>query len=364
MPREDVEVDNRLERLGIVDEDGEVDEDLLPDLADGRLRELYGAMVLSRRFDQRRLELQGQGRIGTFAPAIGQEAAQLGAISALGEDDWFVPSYREAPMSLWRGAPMDRLLLYDAGYNEGAEPGEGSKDLPISVPVSSQAPHAAGIAYAAQVRRTGEVVLVTFGDGATSEGDVHEALNFAAVHDAPVVFLCQNNQYAISTPPELQTGASTIVQKAVAYGIPGMQVDGNDLLAVHVATTEAIDRARSGDGPTLIEAVTYRLSVHTTADDPSTYRDEEEEERWRDKDPIERFRRYLLERGVIDDAEVEEVDEDVGTRIDQAWEEAEQRMQQLGDPAAMFDHVYAETPPGLEEQRRAFLAEHEGDDHG
>ncbi len=361
MPRQDVEFEVPLERLGIVDEQGRVDEELLPELDDELLVALHRAMVLSRRFDERRLELQRQGRIGTFAPAIGQEATQLGAISALDEDDWFVPSYRETPMALWRGTPLWGVLLYDAGHNEGAEPPEGNKDLPISVPVSSQVPHAAGLGYAARLRDTGEVVLVAFGDGATSEGDFHEGVNFAAVHDAPVVFLCQNNQYAISTPPELQMGSATIVQKAVAYGIPGIQVDGNDLLAVHVATTEAVERARAGDGPTLIEAVTYRLSVHTTADDPSTYRDEEEEERWREKDPIERFRRYLLDRGAIAADDLDGLEEEVAERVDEAWAEAQQRIEDGGEPVTMFDHVYADPPAYLEEQREAFLTEREGD---
>lgn len=360
MPRESVDIAVHLERLGVVDEDGQVDEELLPELDEELLVSLHRAMVLSRRFDERRLQLQRQGRIGTFAPAIGQEAAQLGAISALGEDDWFVPSYRETPMALWRGTPMWGVLLYDAGYNEGAEPPEGSKDLPISVPVASQVPHAAGIGYAAGLRETGEVVLVAFGDGATSEGDFHEGVNFAAVHDAPVVFLCQNNQYAISTPLELQTGSATIVQKAAAYGIPGIQVDGNDVFAVHLATQEAVERARSGDGPTLIEAVTYRLSVHTTADDPSTYRDEEEEERWREKDPIERFRRHLLDRGVLTDDDLDTLDDEVAERIDEAWEQAAQRMEEMGAPVDMFDHIYAEPPSYLEQQREAFLAERDG----
>lgn len=365
MPRQELGLELSLERLEIVDEEGQVDEELLPDLDDDELVALHRAMVLSRRFDEHRLQLQRQGRIGTFAPAIGQEAAQLGAISALEKDDWFVPSYRETPMALWRGTPMWGLLLYDAGHNEGAEPPEGNHDLPISVPVSSQVPHAAGIGYAAALRETGEVVLVAFGDGATSEGDFHEGANFAAVHDAPVVLLCQNNQYAISTPLELQTGSDTIVQKAVAYGIPGIQVDGNDLVAVHVATRESVERARSGAGPTLIEAVTYRLSVHTTADDPSTYRDEEEEERWREKDPIERFRRFLLDRGTVTEEDLDDLDDEVAERIDEAWDEAQRRMEDSQDPIAIFDHVYAEPPAYLEEQRETFLAERErGDDDG
>lgn len=361
MPRSELELPVHLERLSVLDEDGNLDEELVPDLDDDALRELHRTMLLSRRFDERRLKLQRQGRIGTFAPAIGQEAAQLGAVSALGDDDWFVPSYRESTMALWRGTPLWGLLLYDAGYNEGAEPPEGQKDLPISVPVSSQILHAAGLGYAARLRGTEEVVLVCFGDGATSEGDFHEGVNFAAVHGCPVVFLCQNNQYAISTPLELQTGSETIAQKAVAYGIPGIQVDGNDVLAVHVAAREAVDRARSGEGPTLIEAVTYRASVHTTADDPSTYRDEDEEERWREKDPIDRFQRYLVDRDVLSENDLEDLEEQAKQQVEEAWGEAEQRMEEGGDPVEMFDHVYGEPPPYLEEQREAFRADHAGD---
>ncbi|MFP4148143.1 MAG: pyruvate dehydrogenase (acetyl-transferring) E1 component subunit alpha [Nitriliruptoraceae bacterium] len=356
MPRTEVALEARLERLEIMDADGRIDEDLLPELDGQLLVDLHRAMVLGRRFDERRLRLQRQGRIGTFAPTIGQEAAQLGAISALEATDWFVPSYREAPMALWRGTTMEALLLYDAGYNEGAEPAEDSTDLPISVPVSSQVPHATGLAYAAKLRGTGQVVLVSFGDGATSEGDFHEAVNVASVHGAPVVFLCQNNQYAISTPTGQQTGATTFVQKAVAYGIPGLQVDGNDLFAVYAATHEAVERARSGGGPTLIEAVTYRLSVHTTADDPSTYRDEGEEERWWEKDPIERLRRYLVDEGLLSTEQVDAVEEEVADAIEQAWARASELMDELGDPAVMFDHVYAERPAYLEEQREGFLA--------
>ena len=361
MPRTELHPPTQLERLIVLDEEGsEPDEQLLPDLDDDTLRSMYRTMLLSRRFDERRLKLQRQGRIGTFAPAIGQEAAQLGAVSAIGPDDWFVPSYRDTTAALWRGTPMWGLLLYDAGHNEGAEPPEGQKDLPISVPVGSQIPHASGLGYAARYRETGEVVLVMFGDGATSEGDFHEGVNFAAVHDLPVLFLCQNNQYAISTPLELQMASQTIAQKAIAYGIHGIQVDGNDLLGVHAAATEAVARARDGKGPTLIEAVTYRLSVHTTADDPSTYRDEEEEEQWREKEPIGRLRRYLLDREVVSEDDVEQLETEVGEEVQAAWEEGERRMEELTDPLVMFDHVYAEPPPYLQEQRETFERRQEG----
>lgn len=356
MPRSDLEVPVRLERLSILGEDHSVDEDLVPDLDDEVLRRMHRTMLLSRRFDERLLTLQRQGRIGTFAPAIGQEAAQVGSVSALRDDDWLVPSYRDSAAALWRGTPLWGLVLFDAGYNEGAEVPEGQKDLPIAVPVASQIPHAAGIAYAARYRDTGEVVLTYFGDGATSEGDFHESVNFAAVKRCPIVFCCQNNQYAISTPIELQMESTTIAQKAVAYGVPGVQVDGNDVLAVHVATAEAVQRARDGEGPTLIEAQTYRMSVHTTADDPSKYREEDEVEQWRARDPIERLQRWLIDRDLLTDADVDELESQIDEEIDEAVEEAEQRMEELGDPLDMFDHVYAQRPAYLDEQREAVAA--------
>lgn len=358
MPRSELDVPTRLERLGVLAEDGTVDDELAPDLDDEFLRRLHRTMLLSRRFDERLLNFQKQGRIGTFAPAIGQEAAQIAATAALGEDDWMVPSYRESAAAIWRGTPLWGLILYDAGWNEGAAPPEGQKDLPIAVPVASQIPHAVGLAHAARLRGLDEVVLVHFGDGATSEGDFHEAVNFAGVHDDPVVFLCQNNQYAISTPLELQTDVQAIAQKAVAYGIPGVRVDGNDVLAVHLATVEAVQRARDGEGPTFIEAVTYRLSVHTTADDPSVYRDEEEVEQWREKDPIARLQRYLEDRDALRDGDVERIEQDIEQEIDEAWEEAQRRMDEFADPTVVFDHVYAEVPPYLAEQRETFEAEH------
>ena len=354
MPRETLELDRQVECLTVLAESGEVDEELLPDLGDDRLHALHRAMLLSRRFDERMLTLQRQGRIGTFAPVKGQEASQLGAMAALSEKDWFVPSFRETAAAIWRGTPLSGLLLYNAGYNEGGAIDEAQHDLPISIPVGTQIPHAAGLGYAAKYRDDGEVAIVFFGDGATSEGDFHEGLNFAALYATPTLFLCQNNQWAISVPRDKQTRSRTLAQKALAYGMPGVQVDGNDLFAVYLATSEAAERARRGEGPTLIECVTYRLSVHTTADDPSRYRSEEEVEQWQQRDPISRLQAYLRGRGLLDDDAVERLEDEVGQEIDQAWEETERRMQELDDPLPMFEHVYAEPPPYLEEQRQAF----------
>jgi len=351
MPRERIDLPLKVEHLAILDEDGEIDEELEPELPDELLLDMHRSMVLSRRFDERLLTLQRQGRIGTFAPVQGQEAAQIGAVAALEEEDWLVPAFRETAAAIWRGLDPAQLIVYNGGFNEGGRIPDEAHDLPIAIPVATQIPHAVGIAYAAKIRETGEVVLTFFGDGATSEGDFHESLNFAGVFQTPTIFVCQNNQYAISTPRERQSRSKTLAQKALAYGVPGIQVDGNDVLAVHAAATEAIDRARGGDGPTMIECVTYRMSVHTTADDPSVYREEEEVETWRERDPIPRFQKYLRSRDLISDDDIDALEEEIAEEIDEAWERAKDRMDSLGDPVDMFDHIYSEPPPYLQEQR-------------
>ncbi len=382
MSRSPIEIDLRLEQLDILDENGDVDDDLDPGLGGDELVAMARAMLLARRFDERRLKLQQQGRIGTFAPVIGQEASQIGPASALADTDWVVPSFRESAVALWRGASMSDLLLYDAGFNEGAATDSDSRDLPIAIPVGTQVPHAAGIAYVIAMRRAerddndgnddndndndngngNDVVMTFFGDGATSEGDVHEALNMAALRSLPVVFVCQNNQWAISTPVDQQSAAGTLVQKAVAYGMPGIRVDGNDVLATRVAADEAVARARAGDGPTFIECVTYRMAVHTTADDPSKYRDEDDVEKWKDRDPIDRLRTYLVHRELADDDDFEQLETSVTEQIAEAVERAEARFEELGDPAGMFDHVWADDPPYVEAQRRE--VEGRAEDHG
>jgi pyruvate dehydrogenase E1 component alpha subunit len=359
MPRDTIDLKWDVERLSILDEDGGLDDELVPDLSDELLRRIHRTMVLARRFDSRMLELQRMGKLGTFAPVKGQEAAQIGAVAALTDDDWMVPAFRETAAMLWRGTPMTAMLLFNAGYNEGAAIPEGSTDLPIAIPVATQIPHAAGIAYALKAQGSDRVALTFFGDGATSEGDFHESLNFARVFSAPVIFLCQNNQWAISVSREQQTRSKTLAQKALAYGMPAMQVDGNDLLAMYAATAEAVERARSGNGPTMIEAVTYRLGVHTTVDDPSVYRDEEEVDRWWEREPITRLQGYLKERGLLADDEIAEMQDAIDGEIEEAWEEAEQRMAELDDPGVMFDHVWASPPPYLEAQREAFVRLHE-----
>lgn len=361
MPKEQIDMRYRVERLSILDQDGKLDDELVPDASDDLLRDMHRAMLLARRFDERMLRLQRQGRIGTFAPVSGQEAAQIGAMAALREDDWFVPSFRETAAAIWRGTPLSTILLYAAGYNEGGAVPEDAHDLPIAIPVATQIPHAVGLAYAARYRGTDEVSITFFGDGATSEGDFHEALNFAGVFATPTIFLCQNNQWAISVPREQQTRSKTLAQKALAYGIPGIQVDGNDVLAVLAATREAAARARDGKGPTMIECVTYRLSVHTTADDPSKYRDEEEVEEWRRRDPIPRYQGHLKDRGLLSDGDIDDLEKEIAGEIDGAWNEAQQQMERLDEPTAIFEHHYAELPPYLKEQREEMRGRLKGD---
>jgi pyruvate dehydrogenase E1 component alpha subunit len=353
MPRKVLESFN-VSYLQILDAEGHLDRDLEPDIPPDSLRLLYRTMVLARQLDLRMLSLQRQGRMGTFAPLMGQEAAQVGSAFALEPTDWLVPSFREAAAYMMRGLPLKDILLLFMGREEGNIIPKDRRDLPVTIPVASQLPHAVGLAMAAKIRHDPCAVLTYFGDGATSEGDFHEACNFAGVFQAPVVFLCQNNHYAISVPRERQTHARTLAQKALAYGFDGMQVDGNDLLAVYVATHDALTRAKEGKGPTLIECVTYRLSMHTTADDPSRYRKKAEEEEWRKHDPIPRFRDYLKGKGLWDESWQAELERDVDAEIRRAVEEAEADRE--FDPTDMLDYVFATKPPYLKAQQEELRA--------
>jgi pyruvate dehydrogenase E1 component alpha subunit len=358
MPRKKVDLPENIEYLSILDEDGNLDQSLEPDISEEILLKIHRYMLLGRRFDERKLKLQRMGRIGTFAPVKGQEASQLGVVAALRETDWFVPSFREATASLYRGTPMENILLVYGGFYQGNEVPEDGRDLLVSVPVGTQPLHAVGIAYGIKYEGQDDLAVTFFGDGATSEGDFHEALNFAGVYQTPTLFICQNNQWAISIPRHKQTRSETLAQKAVAYGIPGLQVDGNDVLAVYAAAREAAERARSGGGPTLIENVTYRLSVHTTADDPTKYRDEEEVKEWEKKDPLPRFQNYLKDKGLLTDQDIEDLEEEVKTEIQEAVDKAESWMKDLEDEAlSMFDHHYAEMPLYLQEQRQELKEE-------
>jgi pyruvate dehydrogenase E1 component alpha subunit len=355
MPKTRIALPDSIDHLSILDEHGKVDTHLEPAIDAPLLLRLHRTMLLARRFDERLLSLQRQGRIGTFAPIAGQEAAHLGAVATLRASDWVVPAFREMAAELWRGRSLESIIIYYNGFNEGSRIPAERNDMPISVPVGSQILHAVGIAWAMQYRATDEVAMTFFGDGATSQGDFHEGLNFAGVFELPVVFVCQNNQWAISIPRSKQTRSQTLAQKAIAYGIPGIQVDGNDLLAVYVAAQEAVARARAGKGATLIECVTYRMAMHTTADDPKRYRADAEVEEWRRRDPITRFQSYLMAKGLLSTEAVKVEEEAIAAEIQAAVDRSEEEMKTLGDPLLMFEHAYAEMPDYLKEQRADFM---------
>jgi pyruvate dehydrogenase E1 component alpha subunit len=357
MPRKKISLPYTVEYLSILDEKGQPDKKLEPEIPEALLRKLHRAMLLGRRFDERLLSLQRQGRIGTFAPITGQEASQLGAVALLQPSDWFAPSFRETAAELWRGRTMESVILAFGGFSEGAKSESEFNNLPVSIPVASQVLHAVGLAWAIKYREKEDVAMTFLGDGGTSEGDFHEAMNFAAVYQAPVVFVCQNNQWAISVPRSKQTHATTLAQKALAYDMPGIQVDGNDILAVYAAAKEAVERARSGGGPSFIECVTYRMMMHTTADDPKRYRTEKEVETWKKRDPLLRFQAYLKDKGILSDKDIEKLEAEVKDEIQTAVDRAEAQMKAGGDPLDMFDHVYAELSATLEDQREELRKE-------
>jgi pyruvate dehydrogenase E1 component alpha subunit len=355
MPLKEIEKFS-ISHLQILDEKGDVDKELEPELGDEQLLSLYRSMYMAREVDERMLKLQRQGRIGTFAPCTGHEATNCGSAFALTEEDWFVGAYRELGGRLMRGESLVNYLLYYNGYEEGFDLPAEKHTTPIAVVVGSQCLHAVGIGYALKYRGEKDRAVLTFlGDGGTSQGDFYEALNFAGVWQAPVVFFCQNNQWAISVPREKQTFAKTIAQKAIAGGIPGIQVDGNDVLAVYKATKDALDRARSGGGPTFIEAINYRVLMHTTADDPKKYRSEEEEKEWWKYDPLPRFRTYLENKKIWNADLQAGLEEEIKAEVDQAVKDFEA----LTDfkPDAPFDHVFGTSHPEIERQRTEFLDE-------
>ncbi|ATY84300.1 pyruvate dehydrogenase (acetyl-transferring) E1 component subunit alpha [Kyrpidia spormannii] len=327
----------------------------VPDLAEDRLVGMYRGMVLARTFDERALNLQRQGRIGTYAPFSGQEAAQIGSFAVLEKDDWVFPSYRELAGLIYHGLPMERALLYSMGHPDGAKVPEDSRMFPVQIVIASQLLHAVGAGWACRLKGERSVAVSYFGDGATSEGDFHEALNLASVFSVPVVFFCQNNGWAISVPVSHQMRSATVAQRAVAYGIEGIRVDGNDVLAVYEGMLRAVDRARAGEGPTLVEAVTYRLGPHTTADDPTRYRDEEELKRWREqRDPIVRFRKFLEKRGIWSEEQERTEWERARRMVDEAVVRAESYPK--ADPSFAFEHVYALMTPDLSNQRDEWRA--------
>jgi pyruvate dehydrogenase E1 component alpha subunit len=321
---------------------------------------LYRAMVLTRRFDAKAIALQRTGRLGTFASSLGQEAVVVGLASAMQPEDVLLPSYRETGAQVYRGVSLDELLLYWGGDERGSDYAGPRHDFPVSVPVASQCLHAVGVGYAMKLLREPRVAVCVCGDGATSNGAFYEAINCAGAWRVPAVFVVNNNQWAISVPRSVQTAAETLAQKAIAAGIPGVQVDGNDVVAVRHAVAQALARARAGDGASVVEALTYRMSDHTTADDASRYRSAEAvSERWA-TDPIPRLRTHLVEAGAWTKADEERLVEEINGEIDAAVERYLRTQPQ--PPEAMFDYLYAELPRALAEQRAAAAAS-AGDGH-
>lgn len=337
------------QQLQIMDQEGVIiHPELMPEIRDEDLIEMYKTMLFSRVIDTKTLQFQRQGRMLTYAPNLGQEATQVGTIAATEHTDWMAGAFRELGAWLYRGAPLYNILLYWYGNEWGMHMPEDVKILPIAIPIASQFQHAAGLAYASQYKGEKDIAIAYVGDGGTSQGDFHEALNFASVMNTPNVFIIQNNQYAISTKRKSQTHAATYAQKAIAYDMPGIQVDGNDIFAVYAATKEAVDRARNGGGPSLIECYTYRLGAHTTADDPTKYREDDEVKEWEKKDPIDRLRKYLTNKGLWTDEKNLEQIEHYEAYVKTTFEKVEQSgSMPLED---VFDYHYEKRTPELERQ--------------
>jgi pyruvate dehydrogenase E1 component subunit alpha len=338
-------------RVEILDSEGNlVGENLRPEeLSDDLILHLYDKMVMLRVADQQALTLQRAGRMGTYPPILGQEAANIGSAGALEDGDWLVPSFREMGAMLIRGVPLKLLYMYWMGCEWGSHFPDGVKVLPVCAPVSTQTLHGVGLAWAAKLKKEDSVTLIFFGDGATSKGDFHEAMNFAGVFKTPSIFFCQNNQYSISVPRPAQTAAATLAQKATAYGIPGVVVDGNDLLATYAVTRKAVIRARAGEGPVFIEAQTYRLGPHTTADDPTRYRTAAELKEHEPYDPIRRVRIYLERKGLISESGEQARRTEYEEMTKNAAREAEAAVSLNSDD--MFDFHYAQMPAYLAFQK-------------
>ena len=344
----------RIEALQVLDEHGNIDQARDPGLDDTELLAVHRAMVLTRAFDSRMLTVQRQGEMGTFAPNLGQEACMIGQVWELTKQDWFSPSYRSFGAQIQRGWPMERLFLLWSGYHEGFPPPEGVNDMPFSIVIGSHVLPAVGIAMGMRRRGDDDCVVVNFGDGAMSQGAVSEAFNFAMVDRAPVIFVCENNGWAISTPTKLQYATDHLAGRGVAFGLSSIRVDGNDILGMIAAMREATKRARDGEGPTFVEAVTYRMSLHTTADDPTVYRDSAESQSWESRCPIVRFERYLEGRGLLR----KDAAEKVRSEADAEVLEARERFRKIAKarPREVFDHLYKVTPSELEDQRNEYLS--------
>jgi len=339
-----------IQHLQILDEQGKLDEKLAKGtLTDDDLVTLYEHMTVCRQLDEIAFKLQRSGRMGTYPQNKGQEASAAGSAFALQKQDWIVPCYRENAALFWHGLPMEKVLLHWMGDERGNQIPEGCNVLPLSIPIGTHMLHAVGIAWAAKLRGEDTVVATYFGDGATSEGDFHEAMNFASAIKTPTIFICQNNGWAISVPIEKQTGSETFAQKALAYGVETIRVDGNDIFAVYKAMKEAVERGRTEGRPSFIECLTYRFGDHTTADDARRYRDQSVLEEWMKKDPLIRIRKYLTAKKLWDDAKQEALEATAKETVSEVVKNAEG----IEKPVAgdIFNYTFAEIPVDLELQR-------------
>ena len=349
-------IEEQFQTFQILDEDGKVvNEEAMPELSDDELKELMTRMVYTRILDQRSIALNRQGRLGFYAPTAGQEASQLGTQFALEKDDFILPGYRDVPQLIWHGLPLYKAFLFSRGHYVGNQMPEGVNAFSPQIIIGAQYVQAAGVALGMKKRNKNAVAITYTGDGGTSQGDFYEGINFAGAYKAPAIFVVQNNRFAISTPVEKQTAAKTLAQKAVAAGIEGIQVDGMDVLAVYAATKEARERAVRGEGPTLIETLTYRYGPHTMAgDDPTRYRTKDLDGEWEKKDPLVRFRKFLEAKGLWSEEEenkvIEQAKEDVKAAIKEADNVPKQKVTDL------ISNMYEELPFNLKEQYEEYKA--------
>jgi pyruvate dehydrogenase E1 component alpha subunit len=344
------------QRFQVLDEKGKVvAPEYEPKINDATLNKMYRIMKLARIADIRALQYQRQGRMLTFAPVQGQEAAQIGTMAALDPQDWISPAFREHAAMLYHNVPLENIYLYWFGNERGSRVPDGVNVLPVNIPIGSQYGHAAGLAYASKLLKNNQQVAVTYiGDGGTSHGEFYEGLNFGAAFNVPMIGIIQNNQWAISTPRRKATKAETLAQKAIAVGVPGIQVDGNDVLAMYAVVKEAAERARKGEGPTLIEAFTYRLGPHTTSDDPTIYRKNEEVEEWKLKDPLIRFKAYMIAKGLLDDKKEAALDEELEAHVKAVFEKVEKEGPVVSVDE-VFDHTFATLTDELKEQKAYYV---------
>ncbi|MDG6995350.1 MAG: pyruvate dehydrogenase (acetyl-transferring) E1 component subunit alpha [Nitrososphaerota archaeon] len=345
------------EMLRVILSDGSRNDSLEPKLPETDLKRIYRSMLETRLFDSKCLNMQRQGRIGFYVPCAGQEAAQIGSAFALNKDDWVLPTYRDTGVVILKGIALTKLFAHLMGNKEDLMMGRqmpnhwGFKEfnfVSIASTIAAHLPVAVGVAMAIKMRRENKIVMSWHGEGATSEGDFHAAYNFAGVYKAPIVFICENNGWAISLPSSRQTASRTFADKAIAYGFEGIRVDGNDALAVYAATKKAVEKARLGKGPTMIECLTYRMGPHSTSDDPNRYRTKEEIEDWRKRDPIERFRSYLEKKGYW----TKDYEESLRSQIENELNTAIKEQEAIGksELISMFEDVYSEMPDRIKEQ--------------